>query len=106
MTKREWIRPKVSNKVKSSGQECPLHTCKILFCVLHLLAGFVVDGEFFGYWFQRGIKLPESVLDCGVVLVALPAGVSFRHGFGGLVAVAVNEVSPFVGEPGGIFYFD
>src|SRR5580658_6303286 len=86
----------VRNKVKGSGQECPLHTCKVLLCVLDLLAGFVVDGEFFGYWFQNGIELDEGVLNGGVVLVALPAGVSRGHRFGGFVGVAETEVSPFV----------
>src|SRR5580704_17734793 len=77
-----------------------------LLCVLHLFAGLIVDAEFLGYWLQRRIELHEGVLDCGVVLVTLPAGVSLGHGFGGFVGVAETEVSPLVGEAGGIFYFD
>jgi hypothetical protein len=84
----------VRNKVKGSGQECPLHTCKVLLCVLDLLAGFVVDGEFFGYWFQNGIELDEGVLNGGVVLVA-----HCQQGFLGGIASEVLLVSPKLKYP-------
>ena len=43
--------------------------------VRRIFRRLLVGPEFLGHRFQRGIELHETVLDCGVIFMTLPAGI-------------------------------